>query len=156
MTTLTLPFTEAEKQPVSESLDEWTFANSPTRNLTHCYHDYPARMIPQVAAKLLQMFACDSSSGEKKLLFDPYCGTGTTLVEGLCHGLSVCGTDLNPLARLIAEAKTTKIDPVRLHALIKECESFVFERRGSELEVAELNEVKVCGVSDWTFGSSHR
>jgi hypothetical protein len=39
-------------------------------------------------------------------LFDPYCGTGTTLVEGMLKGLDVSGTDLNPLARLIASAKT--------------------------------------------------
>ncbi|MCA1613076.1 MAG: DNA methyltransferase [Acidobacteria bacterium] len=80
---------------------DWTFSGQPTRELTHCYHDYPARMIPQVAHKLLEMFAPPDG-----LLFDPYCGTGTALVEGMLKGLNVSGTDLNPLARLIASAKT--------------------------------------------------
>ncbi|MBI3732899.1 MAG: DNA methyltransferase [Chloroflexi bacterium] len=81
---------------------DWTFNGASTRALTHCYHDYPARMIPQVAGKLLDMFARDAG-----LLFDPYCGTGTSLVEGLVRGTNVVGTDLNPLARLIARAKTS-------------------------------------------------
>lgn len=81
---------------------DWTFVGAATRQLTHCYHDYPARMIPQIAGKLIDSFAARA-----KLLFDPYCGTGTSLVEGLVRGINVAGTDLNPLARLIAEAKTS-------------------------------------------------
>lgn len=89
-----------------ESNHDWTFNGVSTRELTHCYHDYPARMIPQVAGKLLDMFAAVDAN----LLFDPYCGTGTSLVEGLIRGLNVIGTDLNPLARLIAQAKTSTPD----------------------------------------------
>ena len=86
---------------ISSEIDEWTFNGSSTRDYTHVYHDYPARMIPQVARKLIQLY------GESaKTLYDPYCGTGSSLVEGLIEGLDVFGTDLNPLARLIAEAKT--------------------------------------------------
>jgi tRNA G10 N-methylase Trm11 len=93
---------------------DWTFNGASTRELTHCYHDYPARMIPQVARKLLQLYIFDDS----KLLFDPYCGTGTSLVEGMTKGLNVVGTDLNPLARLIARAKTTVYDPAALDKYI--------------------------------------
>lgn len=89
--------------------DDWTFAGADTRRLTHCYHDYPARMIPQVAGKLLDQFGPRSG-----LMLDPYCGTGTSLVEGLVRGLNVIGTDLNPLARLISTAKTTQIPIVKL------------------------------------------
>lgn len=79
---------------------DWTFRDAPTRSLTHCYHDYPARMIPQVAGQLLDLYA-----GAARLLFDPYCGSGTCLVEGSIRGIDGIGTDLNPLARLIARAK---------------------------------------------------
>ncbi|MCX7839632.1 MAG: DNA methyltransferase, partial [Anaerolineae bacterium] len=91
---------------VEPNTQDWTFNGASTRELTHCYHDYPARMIPQVAGKLLDMFAAVDAT----LLFDPYCGTGTSLVEGLVRGLNVIGTDLNPLARLIAQAKTSTPD----------------------------------------------
>lgn len=82
--------------------EDWTFLGASTREMTHCYHDYPARMIPQIAAKLLYLFGQNA-----KTLFDPYCGTGTSLVEGTLRGIQCFGTDINPLARLIAGAKTT-------------------------------------------------
>lgn len=93
--------------PLQEMLvperDDWTFNGASTRTFTHCFHDYPARMIPQIASKLLDMFGTKA-----KLLFDPYCGTGTSQVEALLRGIDAVGTDLNPLARLIAQAKTSR------------------------------------------------
>lgn len=95
-----LGFIESSKPHLKE--DDWTFNGAPTRELTHCYHDYPARMIPQVAGKLLDSFGINS-----KNLFDPYSGSGTSLVEANIRAINAVGTDLNPLARLIATAKTT-------------------------------------------------
>jgi DNA modification methylase len=86
---------------ISETYDDWTFNGEYTREYTHVYHDYPARMIPQVARKLLSIYGKNA-----KVIFDPYCGTGTSLVEGMLVGIDGIGTDLNPLARLIAQAKT--------------------------------------------------
>lgn len=95
-----LGFIESPK--IEKSSDDWTFNGASTRELTHCYHDYPARMIPQVAGKLLDLFGISAKS-----LFDPYSGSGTSLVESNIRGINAFGTDLNPLARLIAKAKTT-------------------------------------------------
>ncbi len=108
---LALPFL-GEMEPI----DDWTFNGAPTRELTHCYHDYPARMIPQIAAKLLDTFGQGA-----QLLFDPYCGTGTSIVEALIRNINAAGTDLNPLARLIAQAKTNLINK---RALDTELRSF--------------------------------
>ena len=83
----------------------WDFPGVNTREYTHGLHQYPAMMIPQVARRLVGMV--DSSA---KWLFDPFCGTGTSLVEGAIAGFSVCGTDLNPLARLISEVKTREYE----------------------------------------------
>lgn len=107
---------------------DWTFNGASTRELTHCYHDYPARMIPQVAGKLLDMFA-----SEAELLFDPYCGTGTSLVEGLIRGINVAGTDLNPLARLIAQAKTSAPNERRIDGQIAK-----FRRLTTQLDAGFL------------------
>ncbi len=94
---------------------DWTFNGALTRELTHCYHDYPARMIPQIARQILNMF--EAKNGQT--LFDPYCGTGTSLVEGFIKGLNVIGTDLNPLARLIAKSKITVVDLKKLDTNIE-------------------------------------
>ena len=104
--------------------DDWTFNGAATRELTHCYHDYPARMIPQVAGKLLEIFAAPGAR-----LFDPYCGTGTSLVEALARGSSAAGTDLNPLARLIARAKTSAPDARLLAALMEQFDRFAAQTK---------------------------
>ena len=80
----------------------WDFREANTKEHTHCYHNYPAMMIPQVADRLIELYG-----GKAASLFDPYCGTGTSLVEANLSGIDAFGTDLNPMARLIAEAKTT-------------------------------------------------
>ena len=111
----------------SKELD-WTFLNEDTREFTHIYHDYPARMIPQIPRNIINLL----NEKEGNFLFDPYCGSGSTLVEGMLAGLNVIGTDINPLAKLISQAKTEyTIIP---NSLIDEIEKFVqftFAPKGS-------------------------
>ncbi len=102
-----------DNKQINKSEDDWTFNGVSTRDLTHCYHDYPARMIPQVVRKLLELFGKDA-----EILFDPYCGSGTSLVEANIKGIDAIGTDLNPLARLIAKAKTSTPDVKMVENLI--------------------------------------
>lgn len=117
-----LKFWETEQTEI-ESHD-WTFANAATRELTHCYHDYPARMIPQVAGKLLDTYGRNAG-----LLFDPYCGSGTSLVEGMVRGINVIGTDLNPLACLISKAKTSTPDLAEIKRQIAKLDKFTASKK---------------------------
>lgn len=84
--------------------NRWSFRDSNTKEFTHCYHIYPAMMIPQVARTLLNEYR---PSGPFNLLLDPYMGSGTSLVEASLIGIDSIGIDLNPLARLMAKVKTT-------------------------------------------------
>lgn len=95
----------------------WDYRDANTKELTHGIHPYPAMMIPQVARRLIQEYAPANGT-----LLDPYCGTGTTLLEGMLAGQDTIGTDLNPLARLIAKVKTTPID---IESLDNEVENFI-------------------------------
>ena len=61
-------------------------------------------MIPQIARRLLNQYGV-----EGEWLFDPYCGTGTSLVEASLFGMHSVGCDINPLVRIIATAKVTPI-----------------------------------------------
>ncbi len=84
--------------------EKWDFTTANTKEYTHCYHTYPAMMIPQVARTLIENYAPE---GECHLLFDPYMGSGTSLVEASLKKMDSIGTDINPLARMITEAKVT-------------------------------------------------
>ncbi len=81
----------------------WSFKTADTKEYTHCYHTYPAMMIPQVARKLIEDYAPE---GKLEMILDPYVGSGTTLVEASIEGIHAVGTDLNPLARFISTVKT--------------------------------------------------
>ncbi len=102
----------------------WDFRSADTKQGTHCFHAYPAMMIPQIAEKILSKYAKGSET-----LFDPYCGTGTSLVEANIKGINAIGTDLNPLARLIAKAKTTVLDLQILDLYLKDFNDFAFQFR---------------------------
>ncbi|MDP3274170.1 MAG: DNA methyltransferase [Deltaproteobacteria bacterium] len=70
--------------------------------LTHGFHAYPARMHPELARRVI------ASEPSAQSVLDPFCGSGTVVIEALCAGCSVTGTDLNPLALLLAKIKTRK------------------------------------------------
>jgi len=91
---------------------DWDFADAQTGYLTHSLHPYPAKYIPQIPNALIQEL---SSVGDTVL--DPFCGSGTTLVEALLLKRHAVGVDANPLACLIARAKTTRLTATDVESL---------------------------------------
>jgi DNA modification methylase len=92
--------------------DSWSFkelGRLQTSYLTHGYHKYPAKFIPQLTARFIKE---NSLIGD--LVCDPFMGSGTTLVEALVNGRRAYGTDINPVAVLISKAKTNPIEPAYL------------------------------------------
>ncbi|MHA2244389.1 MAG: DNA methyltransferase [Candidatus Hodarchaeales archaeon] len=81
---------------------DWDFPGSKTQYLTHKYHSYPARFIPQIPRTIYDI--CLKSSGSR--IFDPFVGCGTSLVEGVLSQNRIGGVDQNPLAILISRVKT--------------------------------------------------
>src|SRR5262245_61645622 len=80
--------------------------------LTHPFHTYPARLHPATAKVLVEFI------GGGCHILDPFCGSGTVLVEARAAGLRATGVDLNPLAALIARAKTWTVPPRRRRELV--------------------------------------
>lgn len=79
----------------------WDDASTePDDTLTHGFHAYPARMHNAIARHLLRRFG---TSGAR--LLDPFCGSGTTMIEGMIAGLRPTGIDLNTVALRVAAVK---------------------------------------------------
>jgi tRNA G10 N-methylase Trm11 len=83
-----------------------------TTSLTHSLHRFPAKYIPQIPRWAIRQFASSDA-----VVLDPFMGSGTSLVEGVCSVRKTYGTDIDPLARLISRAKTAKYDVIHLNAL---------------------------------------
>lgn len=59
----------------------------------------------------------------KAQVLDPFCGSGTTLVEGMKRGLRVTGIDANPSSCFAARVKTNwTVDPAILRSLLPNLE----------------------------------
>ncbi len=90
--------------------EEWSFRSalrSQTMAFTHDYHRYPAKFIPQIVSKLIREYAPNRT----QVVLDPFGGCGTTLVEAKLLGHRSIGFDINPIAKLITQTKTTPINP---------------------------------------------
>lgn len=90
----------------------WSFSDKTRKDtayITHGYHRYPAKFIPQIVSRL-----ADKYTGEGDLIVDPFGGCGTTLVESKIMGRPSVGVDINPVAVLITKAKITTINPVKI------------------------------------------
>ncbi len=74
--------------------------------VTHGLHPYKGKFYPQLAKGLMNL--CALPSGAKVL--DPFCGSGTTLLEAYLNGHRAYGCDMNPLAAKIARAKVGILD----------------------------------------------
>lgn len=84
---------------------DWEFSKADTQYLTHNIHRYSGKFIPQIAGTAIQLM-----TGPGETVFDPYLGSGTTALEAMLSGRRCIGVDLNPLAILISNVKTTIID----------------------------------------------
>ena len=90
----------------------WSFSDKTRKDtayITHGYHRYPAKFIPQVVSRLVERY---TKLGD--LVVDPFGGCGTTLVESKVMGRSSVAVDINPVAVLITKAKITPINPAKI------------------------------------------
>lgn len=76
-----------------------------TRYSVHGLHEYKGKFNPQIAKALLNI--CGVEEGCRVL--DPFCGSGTTLVEAAHLGARCDGYDINPFAVFLANAKLAAI-----------------------------------------------
>jgi hypothetical protein len=91
----------AERIAAAVSVPTSAEAEELTRAHVHGFHSYPARMHPLTARRLVEAF---SRPGDAVL--DPFCGSGTVLVESRLAGRGAVGVDANPLAVLLSRLKT--------------------------------------------------
>ncbi len=80
------------------------------------------------------------------LLCDPFMGSGTTLVEAIVNGRRAYGTDINPVAVLIAKTKTTPIEPTMLkqevNAIFSYLQAALEKEKGQSFLVDRSSEEK--------------
>lgn len=89
------------QQSILERINGNNVNRQSTRYSVHGLHEYKGKFNPQIAKAILNIF----SAKPGQVVIDPFCGSGTSLVECAHLGIDAVGTDINPLAAFIANAK---------------------------------------------------
>lgn len=120
-----------------------------TRYSAHGLHEYRGKFNPQVVRAIGNILGMQPGS----LLLDPYCGSGTSLLEAAHIGWNAIGVDLNPLAVQIARAKIAATQ-VPLTSLYEQADSLgrvlleKFEHRSFDHAFSE-SEIRSIGGHNW-------
>lgn len=97
---------------------DWSFVTQSARHPVHSLHPYPAKFVPALPRQVIDLL-----SDPADLVLDPFCGSGTALVEALLAGRRAIGSDLNPVAVVSSRAKTRRLNPsqiMHLTSLVQE------------------------------------
>lgn len=76
----------------------------------HRLHPYLGKFIPQLVEIFLRKYFTPGQT-----ILDPFCGSGTTLVQANELGVNSIGYDVSAFNVLLSRAKTTKYDLVKAH-----------------------------------------
>jgi SAM-dependent methyltransferase len=117
---------------------DWDFHDSTTENDAHNIHPFPAKFIAQIPRTILSLFRVAPGTA----VLDPFCGSGTTLLEAKNAGVDFVGVDLNPIAVLISKVKTDGLQPdalLNLHSVAQTARSHFVSGEYLIPEIPRLN-----------------
>lgn len=115
------------KQALLERVNGNGVNRQSTRYSAHGLHEYKGKFNPQIAKVILNMFSAEPG----QIALDPFCGSGTSLVECAHLGVDSIGADINPLAVFIANAKlrSLSVSAERILSSAKKCISLARRSR---------------------------
>jgi len=87
------------------------FEPSDDARLTHYLFKYPAKFHPPVVRHLIDEYTKPGDT-----ILDPFCGSGTLLVEAAVNGRSAIGFDIDPVAVFVSRVKTHRFKTAALRA----------------------------------------
>jgi DNA modification methylase len=118
---------------------------SKVNKYTHNFFPYPAKFPPEPIREHLLKY-----SNENDTVLDPFCGSGTVLVEALLNNRNAIGIDLNPVSALISDAKSKIYTDEEIHDLTIIIEEIEEKKTIRDFWVySTVNEVDVPKHKNW-------
>ncbi|MBI2886838.1 MAG: site-specific DNA-methyltransferase [Chloroflexi bacterium] len=114
------PFTDFASVTPDTRLEElnlnWREQDLPEGSRTkhvHRLHPYLGKFVPQLVEIFLRKY-------QPRVVCDPFCGSGTTLVEANAMGIDAIGCDISPFNVLLTKVKTAEYNIAKLEKEIKD------------------------------------
>ncbi len=119
---------EVESLPVDiQSGATYTIKQVNPNSYTHGMFKYPCKFIPEIPRWGIKTYL----SEKRGVIFDPFSGSGTTLLEANVNGLDAYGTEIDDIAKLIIKVKTTVLDSAQME-LLDQCYSEIINIIGQD------------------------
>ena len=122
-------------------------ASREIRYLSHALHEYKGRFYPQLAKSFMNY------AGIKKgqTVLDPFCGSGTTLLESLLYGINAFGIDINPIAYMLAKAKVRSLHiPInQIEKVKKHFASIDTNGDWEKIDIKSMNHLDIEYLTNW-------
>lgn len=91
-----------------------TNSSNTVRHEDKAFHDW-YRFVLSYPPHLVRDYIRDFDLDHKSVLLDPFCGTGTTVVEAKLNGIASLGIEANPFPHFASQVKTNwTVDPAKL------------------------------------------
>jgi len=108
-----IPITLTNEHQVDRLLEaDLGFHSKDGGHLRHAFHAFAAKFPPQLPAWFIHGL---TDPGD--VVFDPFLGSGTTVLEAMRLNRRAVGIDIDPLAVLISRAKTFHLDPEQVSSM---------------------------------------
>jgi len=135
---LNFPFSDFQRQRPNDPLFTPTINSYANRVdlKDEPFHDW-YRFVLSFPPHLVRHYINDFGLDDRHTLLDPFCGTGTTLVEAKLNGLNALGVEANPFAHF---ASSVKVD--------WSVDADVLTAASQEIADLALNKLKEQGISD--------
>lgn len=78
---------------------------SSVNSYTHNFFKYPCKFIPEIPRWGLKKYVTNDNA----IIFDPFAGSGTTVLESIVNGYDSYYTEIDEVAKLIIKVKTTQL-----------------------------------------------
>ena len=105
---------EVESLPVDiQTGATYAIKQANPNSYTHGMFKYPCKFIPEIPRWGINTYLSERGG----VIFDPFSGSGTTLLEANVNGIDAYGTEIDDIAKLIIKVKTTVLGSRQLELL---------------------------------------
>ena len=118
---------------VSNSI--YSIEQSNVNSYTHSFFKYPCKFIPEIPRWAIKKYIDNKS----QIIFDPFAGSGTTILEACLNGNNAFYTEIDEVACLITSVKTHKYSKKDICEIRENYEKIIKHYKNSDYHLPKID-----------------